>query len=117
VPKGARNKTSGSASVQLPSAGDYYLWVRVRAPRGTARWFSMEIGKAHYAWLMASPTDWHWERVSSTDRSGATTTAVVSVRTPGAYTLKVLEGKHGAGLDEVLITNNAYYVPVDHCHH
>lgn len=116
VAKGTRNIVSGSTSVQLPSAGDYYLWVRVRAPSASARWFAIEIGGARYAWPTASPTDWHWERVSHIDRSGAAKTAVVSVLTPGAYALKVSEGKDGTSLDAVLITDDAYYVPVDHCH-
>ena len=116
VPKGARPEGSGSTSVQLPSAGDYYLWVRVRAPSGADRWLTLEIGGRRYAWQMVSPTDWHWERVSSADRLDATKPAVVSVRTPGTYALTVLAGKDGIALNKVVITDDAYYVPLDHCH-
>jgi len=115
VPKSAR-PGSGDTSVQLPSAGNYYLWVRVRVPSGADRWLTLEIGGKRFAWQMVSPTDWHWERVASADRSDATKPAVVSVPAPGSYPLKVLAGKDGIALNEVVITDDAYYVPLDHCH-
>lgn len=115
VPKGA-HPGSGSTSVQLPRVGEYYLWVRVRVPSGADRWLTLEIGGTRYTWQMVSPTDWHWERVASADRSDATKPAVVSVRAPGTYVLKVLAGKDGIALNEVVITDDAYYVPLDHCH-
>ena len=116
VPKGAGNNGSGSTSVQLPVAGDYYLWGRVKAPTGAGNSFYIEIGGKRYAWLIAAPTDWHWERVSNTNRADAATPVVVSVTAPGAHTLKVLQGEEDVSLDQLVVTNNAYFVPTDHRH-
>ena len=116
VPKGAGNNGSGSTSVQFPVAGDYYLWGRVKAPSGAGHSFYIEIGGKRYAWLIAAPTDWHWERVSNTNRAGAATAVVVSVTAPGAHTLKVLQGEEDVSLDQLVVTNNAYFVPTDHRH-
>jgi hypothetical protein len=117
LPKKAGKGGSGSARVQLPRKGDYYLWARIKAGGDAGHSFDVEFDGADYTWLIAIPRNWHWERVANTDRSGTTTPVVVSINAPGAHTLKVLEEADGTGsLDELVITNNAYFVPVDHCH-
>lgn len=117
LPKAAGKNGSGSASVQLAQKGDYYLWARIKAAGDAGRAFDVEFDGADYAWSIAIPRNWHWERVSKTDRAGATTPVVVSIRVPGAHTLKVLEQADGtSSLDELVITNNADFIPVDHCH-
>lgn len=113
LPAAPDGGNSGSAKVRLPSAGDYYLWGRVKAPAGAGHLFDVEIGDVRYPWPVAAPTTWHWERIVHTDRSGVTTPVILSITKPGAYTFKVLPRERGS-LDEFLITNDLYLAPVDH---
>lgn len=115
APEGAGGGAAGT-SVRLSNPGDYYVWARVKAPSGAAHSFDIEIDGKRYAWLIAEPTDWHWERVTNTDRAGATTPIILSVTAPRVFALKILQREGGASLDQLVITSNAYFVPTDHRH-
>lgn len=107
---------AGSTSVQLPRAGDYYVWGRVRAAPGAGHAFDLEFGDTRVPWVVAAPTAWHWQRVAGSDRAGATAAAVLSVGKPGAFTFKVLPREAGVSIDVFLITDDPYLAPVDHDH-
>ena len=104
----------GSANVQLPQAGDYYVWARIKTPKSAAHAFDVELGGARYTWSIAAPTVWHWERFTHTDGSGGMTPVVLSVKKPGAYQFKVVPRAGDISFDAFLITNDPYLGPIDH---
>lgn len=115
IPSGGQGvDNAGSASVQLSQPGDYYVWARVKAPKGAGHVFDVELGDARYTWSVASPTVWRWERFVHADGSGGTTPVVLSVKKPGAYRFKVVPRAGDMSFDAFLITNDPYLGPIDH---
>jgi hypothetical protein len=112
VARGVGN--TGSTNVQLPRAGNYYVWARIKTAKGAGHVFDVELGDARYTWSIAAPTVWHWERFTHADGSGGTTPVVLSVKKPGAYPFRVLPRAGDISFDAFLITNDPYLGPIDH---
>lgn len=114
VSTGRGDGNSGSARVRLTRPGDYYVWARVKVPKGAGHVFDVELGDVRYTWSVATPTVWRWERFVHPDGSGGTTSVVLSVKKPGTYPFKVVPRAGDMSFDAFLITNDPYLGPIDH---
>jgi hypothetical protein len=107
----------------IPSSGTWYLWARLYYPGTTAQptndpnsfWAALDNGSAKVLGnLTTEDKRWHWEGAASVPLSLGTVAA-------GNHTLKIWNrearetatAKLSPRIDELLITNNATYVPND----
>ena len=101
---------SVSFTLNLPVAGDYVIWGRVRADSTTSDnsfFVSMDSG-SNLLW--ATPTGgsgWTWDLVKNQGSTGPQVYALGA----GTHTLVIKQREDGTKLDRILITNDRTYVP------
>lgn len=115
---------SGTATytVNIPVAGDYVLWARVLSPDDTQDSFYVSLDGAGEDIYDTTPSAvfssaWTWSIVQGRNVTTTTTMNGVAVKvrvftlTTGLHTITFRGREPGAGLDQLVLTNDRNYVP------
>lgn len=111
IPEGAGKppEVGGEASLsfEAPEAGTYVLWCRVWWPDGCGNslGLSMDGGPAFTFGQDATYGKWHWWKAPARLKQ--------LELTKGPHMLKISNREDGAILDQLLLTTDTHYVPVD----
>jgi hypothetical protein len=104
------NKESGYAeySFEVPAAGDYVIWGRIKAQNGGDDSFFISVDDGSYAlWDTGQSDSWLWDQVSN--RGGSD--PVVYHLEAGEHVLTIKQREDGTKIDKIVITNDPAYVP------
>lgn len=111
TPADAKGRGEGSWTLQLPAAGEYTLWGRVRATGadlGKTDSFLVQVdGGKPIDWHMPTVGSWTWGKVTS----GVPQQSATFPLQPGEHTIRVLTREAGAQLERLAITSNAEAKP------
>jgi hypothetical protein len=112
IPEGSGNPpkvTKGLATFAftVPEEGQYHLWCRVWWPDECGNSFSMQLddGPVFTFGQDSTVKTWHW--VAAPARLKQLQLAA------GRHTLTIMNREDGAAVDQVLLTKNRRYVPVE----
>jgi hypothetical protein len=111
VPNGSKKGGSVSYNLNLPADGQFLLWGRVNAPTSGDDSFFVSIDSgASNLWdtTRTSSTGWAWDIVS--DRYTGDAMFDLSA---GSHVLRVRRREDGAKLDQLILTNDLGFTPVD----
>ena len=87
-------------SFNIPEAGTYYIWGRVKGTTVgyNSFYFSVDNGN-HVTWNLPVSSNWGWDQAASAYFSA------------GQHTIKIEQREYRAQLDQLLITKDQNYVP------
>jgi hypothetical protein len=113
----AANAGSVSFTVTVPSTGSYYIWGKIEAVDGDSDSFFVSADGAAtdvYDDAQSYGSFWQWTEVNGRGTAGTPFTLNPRVFTLAAGTHTIAFGGRevGAKLDQILITNDASFVPV-----
>ena len=114
IPQGAGNPPSNSAgravlALDLPEEGDYTVWLRVWWDDSCGNSFTVQVD-GRPAFVMGEDGTyraWHWVRHPVSRMAAPLRLAA------GAHTLTILNREDGARVDQVLLSAEKRFVPVD----
>jgi hypothetical protein len=111
TPPAATGQGSAAWSFEVPVAGEYVLWARVRATgpelgQTDSFFVQMDAGKPT-DWHMPSASEWTWGTVAS----GVAQQPLVYTLAAGKHTVRFLTREPGAQLAEAALTADAGAVP------
>ncbi len=103
---------SATTTVDIPTAGDYTIWSRIKAPDTTNNSYSLEVdGECHVVGDAASIPASAWTWVDYTDGTAATKLRLTL--TTGSHDIKFVGKEAGVALDKVMFVQDASCVPTD----
>jgi hypothetical protein len=110
-------------SVNIPSAGSYFMWWRAFAPSSASNSFYLNLyaTSVNTAWTnicdIPPQAGWRWSRVNRRSSSGTEGTGSNNVRVlqlaQGPMNFVIGGREIGTRLDRILITNDPNFVPTD----
>jgi hypothetical protein len=107
VPNGGGVNGEATFSVQIRTAGVYRLWGRFLAPNGgdDSVFLQVDAG-ANIAWHVTRGASFTWSVLRNE------TTTVDLTLAAGLHTIRVGQREDGTGIDKLLLTADASYVPL-----
>ena len=104
------NQNSGHIeyNFEVPAAGDFVVWGRVKARNGRDNSFFVAVdGGAYALWDTRKSKSWVWDAVSN--RGGSD--PIIYHLEAGEHTLIIKQREDGTKLDKILITGDLAFIP------